>query len=79
MPKGGDYDVIFNSDDIQFYGSNSSELRKYTTKNIARNKNEYSVDLKLPPLSVIVLKPKKKTTKSTTLKSSENKIKDKNK
>ena len=79
MPKGGDYDVIFNSDDIQFYGSNSSELRKYTTKNIARNKNEYSVDLKLPPLSVIVLKPKKKTTKSTTLKSSENKMKDKNK
>lgn len=73
IPNGGDYEVIFNSDDTKYYGSNYSETVKYTATNIERNNREYSVALNLPPLSVIVLKPKKKTIKAKALKSGETK------
>jgi 1,4-alpha-glucan branching enzyme len=73
LPQGGDYEIIFNSDDTQYYGSNYSEIRKYSATNTARNNREFSVVLNLPPLSVIVLKPSKKISKTVTSKKTDKK------
>jgi 1,4-alpha-glucan branching enzyme len=73
LPQGGDYEIIFNSDDTQYYGSNYSEIRKYSATNTAKNNREFSVVLNLPPLSVIVLKPSKKGSKTVTSKKTDKK------
>ena len=65
LPEKGNYDVIFNSDDKIYFGSDFTDIKSYDATEIARNGREYSVALTLPPLSVIVLKPsKKKSPKS---------------
>ena len=73
MPEKGNYDVIFNSDDKKYFGSNYSDIKKYEATEIARNGREYSVALTLAPLSVIVLKPSTKKVKKAAVKSSEKK------
>jgi 1,4-alpha-glucan branching enzyme len=77
MPDDGEYEVIFNSDDTVFYGSNFSDVRKYSATQLARNNREYSVALNLPPLSVLVLKPANRKVKSKAIsaKSTERKTK----
>jgi len=64
MPEDVEYEVIFNSDDKLYFGSDYKKLRNYETQAIERNGRSFSVSLTLPPLSVIVLKPKRKKGKS---------------
>jgi 1,4-alpha-glucan branching enzyme len=64
MPEDVEYEVIFNSDDKLYFGSDYAKLRNYETQAIERNGRSFSVSLTLPPLSVIVLKPKRKKGKS---------------
>ena len=73
MPEKGNYDVIFNSDDKKYFGSDYSDIKKYEATEIARNGREYSVALTLAPLSVIVLKPSTKKVKKASTKSTEKK------
>jgi 1,4-alpha-glucan branching enzyme len=69
MPEKGNYDVIFNSDDKKYFGSDYSDIKKYEATDISRNGREYSVALTLAPLSVMVLKPSNKKAKKATAKS----------
>jgi 1,4-alpha-glucan branching enzyme len=64
MPEDVEYEVVFNSDDKLYYGSDYAKTRNYETKAIERNGRNFSISLTLPPLSVIVLKPKRKKGKS---------------
>jgi 1,4-alpha-glucan branching enzyme len=65
VPATGDYEVIMNSDDKKYWGSELKLEKSYTADAAEQHGRDFSLALTLPPLSVVVLKPTKKTRKST--------------
>ena len=61
VPEKGDYEVVFNSDLKEFGGNGYTKKRIYKTKKLPMHGMEYSIDLKLPPLSTMYLIYKKES------------------
>jgi 1,4-alpha-glucan branching enzyme len=64
IPAAGNFDVVFNSDSDQYWGSKFSTKTNYTSDESPKHGLDFSIALDLPPLSVIVLKPEFKKTKA---------------
>ncbi len=56
-PSDGDYEEVLNTDSAYYGGTNAGNLGKITGKWIGRDNQPYSLDLTLPPLGAIFLKP----------------------
>ncbi len=56
VPTAGTWKEIFNSDDLHFWGSGTTNPQALETENISWNYRNQSVALNLPPLAVVVLK-----------------------
>lgn len=56
LPKKGELTEIFNSDAVNYGGSGVSNLKKLTIESLPYDGRDYSTELLLPPLSVIVFK-----------------------
>ncbi|WP_423148996.1 1,4-alpha-glucan branching protein GlgB [Rubrolithibacter danxiaensis] len=56
VPFGGEWKVIFNSDEHQFWGSNSETPYKLQSEPVQWMNKENSVALNLPPLAGVILK-----------------------
>ncbi|MDK2597375.1 1,4-alpha-glucan branching protein GlgB [Pseudoalteromonas obscura] len=60
VPKGGVYQVIFNSDDEQFYGSGvkvvAHKQQLVQSKEITSHGLDHSIEITVPPLSTVYLK-----------------------
>jgi 1,4-alpha-glucan branching enzyme len=59
VPQPGRYREIFNSDAESYGGTNSGNLGSVSTDRIPWTGREYSLNLRLPPLGVLVLKPER--------------------
>ena len=57
VPDGCAYQEIFNSDDTHYWGSGVRNEGPQQAQNYGANGRPYSIELVLPPLSTIVLKP----------------------
>ena len=57
VPKKGIYHEVLNSDSENYGGSNIRNLGQVYAQNIPSHGKPYSVDLNLPPLGCVVLKP----------------------
>jgi 1,4-alpha-glucan branching enzyme len=68
VPAAGDFDVVFDSDSDQYWGSNFSRKTNYTSDDSPNHGLDFSIALDLPPLSVIVLKPDSKKTENLAIK-----------
>ena len=55
MPSAGVWKEVFNSDAKEFGGSGIVNTKKLSTKPVAWNGRDYSVELSVPPLGGIVL------------------------
>ena len=64
VPAAGDYELILNSDEKKYWGSELKINNNYTADAAEQHGRDFSIALTLPPLSVIVLKPVKKAKKS---------------
>ncbi|MEM7715184.1 MAG: 1,4-alpha-glucan branching enzyme, partial [Cyanobacteria bacterium P01_A01_bin.68] len=62
VPEAGFYTELFNSDAREYGGSNMGNLGGKWTDNWSMHSQEYSLDLCLPPLGVLVLKLDKNKT-----------------
>jgi 1,4-alpha-glucan branching enzyme len=58
VPRGGDYDEIFNSDSAWYGGGNLGNSGALVARPEAHHGREHSVTLTLPPLATVVLKPR---------------------
>lgn len=56
LPRKGKLIEIFNSDAVNYGGSGVSNLKKLTIESLPYDGRDYSTELLLPPLSVIVFK-----------------------
>ena len=79
MPKSGQYDEIFNSDRVEFGGEGRVNRGDLRTEKKTWHDQVQSLEITLPPLSMVVLKKKpprsRKSSKSdqnVTIKASEN-------
>jgi len=68
VPAMGDYELILNSDDKKYWGSELKIESSYSAIEAEQHGRDFSIALTLPPLSVIVLKPVKKTKKAVSTK-----------
>lgn len=68
LPCENDYELIFNSDDKSFWGSGFKLKKLAKTDNIEQHGRDYSAAFDLPPLSVVVYKPKAKKKKVAAIK-----------
>ncbi|MFM8634961.1 MAG: 1,4-alpha-glucan branching protein GlgB [Planctomycetia bacterium] len=59
MPAGGDYEEIFNSDSTYYCGSNMGNQSSLQATATPHHGRSHSLELTLPPLAVIVLKPRR--------------------
>ncbi|MBW3599956.1 MAG: 1,4-alpha-glucan branching protein GlgB [Planctomycetes bacterium] len=59
VPRAGAYQEIFNSDSQHYGGSNVSNAASLTTIEPGAHLRPYALNVTLPPLSVVVLKPVK--------------------
>ena len=57
VPEDCQYQEIFNSDDPSYWGSGVRNDGARQAENIECNYKPYSISLRLPPLSTIVIKP----------------------
>ena len=57
VPEDCQYQEIFNSDDVNYWGSGIKNDGSLQAENIECNYKPYSISLRLPPLSTIVIKP----------------------
>ena len=70
MPRPGIYEEVFNSDDEEFGGSGvTNKGVKFKTEDVPWNRQEQSVELRVPPLGGTILRyvgplPKKRTRKT---------------
>jgi 1,4-alpha-glucan branching enzyme len=64
LPASGKYRLVFNSDDPEFGGSGYKIAKQYTSKEEEWQHRMQSVELNLPPLSIIALKKVQSTKKS---------------
>lgn len=58
VDKGGIYEEIFNSDDIKYNGSGVTNAGDIKTSSQGWNFKKFALELTLPPLSTIIIKPK---------------------
>ena len=58
LPTGGFYDEIFNTDSEYYAGSNVGNFPGVMAEEIESHSRPFSAEIKLPPLSTIVLKPR---------------------
>lgn len=71
VPRPGIYEEVFNSDDEEFGGSGvTNKGAKFTTEDVPWNRQEQSIELRVPPLGGTILRyvgplPKKRTRKTT--------------
>lgn len=56
LPMHGDWEIIFNSDEVRYYGSGFELNYNITSQQLPWQGKEQSVMLNLPPLSALVLK-----------------------
>jgi 1,4-alpha-glucan branching enzyme len=56
VPEKGDYEEILNSDHQSFGGSGQINERKVTAEAIPYHGQQYSIEIKLPPLAGVLLK-----------------------
>lgn len=56
VPQRGSWDVIFNSDEKQYFGSGFMEKSKFETEKVTSHGRMFSIELDIPPLAVVVLK-----------------------
>ena len=67
VPEADSYEIVFNTDSKKF-GGNGEKLKKtYAVKSGPMHGYENYIEMKLPPMSTIYLKPKK-TDKKLKLK-----------
>jgi 1,4-alpha-glucan branching enzyme len=72
VPAKGNWNVIFNSDDHDFAGSEFLKNRSLKSQELSWMNKEYSVAVELPPLAGIILKREApKETKATVKKAVE--------
>jgi 1,4-alpha-glucan branching enzyme len=57
VPQGGFYREILNSDSEMYWGGNIGNAGGVYAENISSHNRPYSLNLILPPLSVLILKP----------------------
>jgi 1,4-alpha-glucan branching enzyme len=60
VPSNGEYEVVLNSDANKYGGNTRLAKRTYKAAKTAADGRKYSIAVKLPPLSAIYLKKKKK-------------------
>jgi 1,4-alpha-glucan branching enzyme len=60
LPEGGWYREIFNSDSHFYSGSNVGNYPGLMAEAVPHHGREFSMNMKLPPLSVSVFKPERK-------------------
>ena len=58
LPSAGNWESIFNSDDMNYFGSGVLKQQKYISEQINWQNKEHSTLLNVPPLGGIVLKKK---------------------
>lgn len=61
VPRPGSYREVFNSDSAYYGGSNLGNLGEIAAENTAWMNKPYSIQLTLPPLAAIVLRPDQQT------------------
>lgn len=57
VPQGGRYVEIFNSDSSYYSGSNIGNGQGVTGENIRWHDRDYSIEIDIPPLGLVILKP----------------------
>ncbi len=69
MQNGGYYEEILNSDAERYWGSNIGNYGKVLAEPVPWEGKEYSLNLSIPPLGAVILRPViKKTVKKKTVK-----------
>lgn len=66
VPKKGFYQEILNSDSRQYWGSNIGNYGGVQAEPVPREGRPYSLNLQLPPLGAVILKPGKERKKKRT-------------
>ncbi len=61
VPKGGWYDEIFNTDSQFYGGSNVGNFPGVEAEDHESHSRPFSIELTLPPLGVVILKPRRET------------------
>ena len=74
-PIAGEFELIFNSDEKQFWGSDFLILPTAKTEKVKKHGRAQSLSLSLPPLSVLIYKPNPSTaSKTKKVEASENTV-----
>lgn len=58
LPDGGEWEEIINTDDAKYGGSGVTNLGQVTAEDMEWNGRPYSVELRVPPLGCLWLRPK---------------------
>ena len=58
LPEGGEWEEILNTDDAKYGGSGVTNLGQVTAEEMEWNGRPYSVELRVPPLGALWLRPK---------------------
>jgi len=66
VPQSGFYQEVLNSDSQQYWGSNIGNYGGVQADPVPWNGKPYSLNLQLPPLGAVILKPGKKRKKKRT-------------
>ena len=72
VPKEGTYKIVLNTDDTQFGGQGTLDVKSFKAEKVPMHGYEYSINLHIPPLSVLYLERrtvKRKSASSKTKKS----------
>ena len=62
MQNGGYYEEILNSDSERYWGSNIGNYGKVLAEPVSWDEKEFSLNLSIPPLGAVILRPVRKTT-----------------
>lgn len=65
VPKAEGYEIVFNSDASKFGGTGERLKKSYEVKKGAMHGYDNYIELKLPPMTTIYLKPKKSAKKTS--------------
>lgn len=64
VPKADAYEIVFNTDSAKFGGTGERLKKSYTVKEGPMHGYEQYIELKLPPMTTLYLKPKKTDKKA---------------
>ncbi|MEO1263390.1 MAG: 1,4-alpha-glucan branching protein GlgB [Bacteroidota bacterium] len=65
VPAAGNYKLELNSDETKYGGSGVAVIEKVTAKKEEKHNRDYSIEITLPPLSVMVYSLQKTMTRAT--------------